>query len=171
MRRTLRLLHVGVLRWSKRGRLQTRRPIQNWSRKAGQIRPSRLRRAMLSSSASRIVFGRTGLNGPPIGADHSLARALRDFENLKALAAPNSIIAIHDVVPMTWMPQRQRRRPSHVPYRRNTTVFSTRVFCDFTEQPGVRRLPVTLLIGADEFCICQYVALHCSLDLRFRRVS
>src|SRR5262249_9976776 len=63
-----------------------------------------------------------------IGADHSLARALRDFENLEALAPPNSIIAIHDVVPMTWMPQRQRRRPSHVPYRRNTTVFSTRAF-------------------------------------------
>jgi hypothetical protein len=27
------------------------------------------------------------------------------------------------------------------------------------------------LIGADELCIGQYVALHCSLDLRFRRVS
>src|SRR5262249_58315683 len=102
---------------------------------------------------------------------HCRARAVRDFENLEALAAPNSIIAIHDVVPMTWMPQRQRRRPSHVPYRRNTTVFSTRAFCDFTEQPAVRRLPVTLLIGADQLCICQYVALHCSLDLRFRRVS
>jgi hypothetical protein len=36
---------------------------------------------------------------------------LRDFENLEALAAPDSIIAIHDVVPMTWMPQRQRRSP------------------------------------------------------------
>src|SRR5215467_2146667 len=47
-----------------------------------------------------------------IGADHSLARALRDFENLKALAAPNSIIAIHDVVPMTWMLEWQRRRPT-----------------------------------------------------------
>src|SRR5215468_4276724 len=34
-----------------------------------------------------------------IDDDHSLAKALRDFENLKALAAPNSIIAIHDVVP------------------------------------------------------------------------
>src|SRR5215471_2475198 len=42
----------------------TGRPIQNWSRKAGQIRPSRLRRAMLSSSAPRIVFGRKGLNEP-----------------------------------------------------------------------------------------------------------
>src|SRR6516225_8232529 len=42
----------------------TRRPIQNWSRKAGQIRPSRVRRAMLSSSAPRLVFGRKGLNEP-----------------------------------------------------------------------------------------------------------
>src|SRR6516164_6952293 len=42
----------------------TRRPIQNWSRKADQIRPSRVRRAMLSSSAPRIVFGRKGLNEP-----------------------------------------------------------------------------------------------------------
>ena len=35
--------------------------------------------------------------------------------------------------------------------------------------PGVPRLPVTLLIRADELCIGQYVALHCLLDLRFRR--
>jgi hypothetical protein len=35
----------------------------------------------------------------------------------------------------------------------------------------IKRLPVTLLIRADEFCIGQYVALHCSLDLRFCRVS
>jgi hypothetical protein len=35
---------------------------------------------------------------------HSLAKALHHFENLEALAAPDSIIAIHDVVPMTWMP-------------------------------------------------------------------
>jgi hypothetical protein len=41
-----------------------RRSIQNWSRKTGQIRPSRVRRAMLSSSAPRIVFGRKGLNEP-----------------------------------------------------------------------------------------------------------
>ena len=33
------------------------------------------------------------------------------------------------------------------------------------------RLPVTLLIRADEFCIGQHVTLHCSLDLRFRRAS
>src|SRR5262249_49047435 len=46
-----------------------------------------------------------------IDDDHSFAKALRDFENLQALAAPNSIIAIHDVVPMTWMPERQRRSP------------------------------------------------------------
>jgi len=38
-----------------------------------------------------------------IDGDHSLAKALRDFENLEALAAHNSVIAIHDVVPMTWM--------------------------------------------------------------------
>ena len=31
-------------------------------------------------------------------------------------------------------------------------------------------LPITLLIGADKLCIGQYVALHCSLDLRFGRV-
>jgi hypothetical protein len=37
--------------------------------------------------------------------------------------------------------------------------------------PAVPWLPVTLLICADELCIGQYVALHCSLDLRFRRVS
>jgi hypothetical protein len=55
--------------------------------------------------------------------------------------------------------------------RRNATTFSTRTFCDFTERPSVRRLPVTLLICADELRIGQYVALHCSLDLRFRRVS
>src|SRR6516225_3963484 len=46
-----------------------------------------------------------------IDGDHSLANALRNFENLEALAAPNSIIAIHDVVPMTWMPEPQRQRP------------------------------------------------------------
>jgi hypothetical protein len=40
----------------------------------------------------------------------------------------------------------------------------------FGEWPG-RRLPVTLLIRADEFYIGQYVAPHCSLNLRFRRVS
>jgi hypothetical protein len=40
------------------------------------------------------------------------AKALRDFETLEALAAPNSIIAIHDVVPMTWMLERQRRKVS-----------------------------------------------------------
>jgi hypothetical protein len=34
--------------------------------------------------------------------------------------------------------------------------------------PYVSWLPVTLLIRADEFCIGQHVALHCSLDLRFR---
>ena len=34
-----------------------------------------------------------------INGDHSRAKALHDFENLEALAAPNSIIAIHDVVP------------------------------------------------------------------------
>src|SRR5262249_60146674 len=48
-----------------------------------------------------------------IDDDHSLAKALRDFENLKALAAPNLIIAIHDVVPMTWSLEWQRRRPRH----------------------------------------------------------
>ena len=31
------------------------------------------------------------------------------------------------------------------------------------------RLPVTLLIRADEFCFSQHAAMHCSLDLRFRR--
>src|SRR5262249_5405322 len=40
-----------------------------------------------------------------IDSDRSFAKALRDFENLEALAA-SSIIAIHDVVPMTWMPER-----------------------------------------------------------------
>ena len=35
--------------------------------------------------------------------------------------------------------------------------------------PGISWLPVTLLIRADELCTGQYVALHCSLDLRFRR--
>ena len=32
-------------------------------------------------------------------------------------------------------------------------------------------LPVTFLVRADEPCIGQHVALHCSLDLRFRRAS
>jgi hypothetical protein len=32
-----------------------------------------------------------------------------------------------------------------------------------------RLLPVALLIRADELCVGQHVALHCSLDLRFRR--
>ena len=32
-------------------------------------------------------------------------------------------------------------------------------------------LPFTFLVRADELCIGQHVALHCSLDLRFRRVS
>ena len=34
-----------------------------------------------------------------------------------------------------------------------------------------RRLPITLLIRANELRIGQHVALHCSLDLRFRRAS
>ena len=32
-------------------------------------------------------------------------------------------------------------------------------------------LPVTFLVRADELCTGQHVALHCSLDLRFRRAS
>jgi len=40
-----------------------------------------------------------------IDGDGSVAKALHGFENLETLAAPNSIIAIHDVVPMTWMPK------------------------------------------------------------------
>jgi hypothetical protein len=32
-------------------------------------------------------------------------------------------------------------------------------------------IAVTLLIRTDEFCIGQYVTLHRSLDLRFRRAS
>lgn len=35
-----------------------------------------------------------------IDGDHSFDQALRDFNNLEALAAPCSIIAIHDVIPM-----------------------------------------------------------------------
>ena len=35
--------------------------------------------------------------------------------------------------------------------------------------PPVPWLPVTFLVRADELCIGQHVALHCSLDLRFRR--
>jgi hypothetical protein len=53
---------------------------------------------MLSSSAPRIVFGRKGLNWPLSTATTPSPRALHDFENLEALAASNSIIAIHDVV-------------------------------------------------------------------------
>jgi hypothetical protein len=37
--------------------------------------------------------------------------------------------------------------------------------------PGVPWLLVTLLIVANELCIGQHVAPHCSLDLRFRRAS
>jgi hypothetical protein len=49
------------------------------------------------------------------------------------------------------------------------------VTADNTPQQRVRqycscsRLPVTLLIRADEFRISQHVVLHCSLDLRFHR--
>ena len=39
-----------------------------------------------------------------------------------------------------------------------------RVMCGY-------RLPITLLVRADQFCIGQHVALHCSLDLRFCRAS
>jgi hypothetical protein len=53
-----------------------------------------------------------------IDGDHSFAKALRNFENLEALAAPNSIIAIHDVVPMTWMPERHVEGRDSVPNRR-----------------------------------------------------
>jgi hypothetical protein len=93
---------------------------------------------------------RSGARVLPGDGDHSLAKALRDFENLEALAAPNSIIAIHGVVPMTWMPKRQRRRPRQRSvsatnlghdkrarlrdlrnFRRNATTFSARTFCDF----------------------------------------
>ena len=37
--------------------------------------------------------------------------------------------------------------------------------------PCVPWLPVTILICADELCIGEYMAPHCSLDLRFRRAS
>ena len=37
--------------------------------------------------------------------------------------------------------------------------------------PRVWRLPITLLIRADELRIGQHVALHSLLDLRFRRAS
>ena len=47
-----------------------------------------------------------------IDGDHSLAKALHDFENLEALAAPNSIVAIHDVVPDDMDAEEQRRRPT-----------------------------------------------------------
>lgn len=35
-----------------------------------------------------------------IDGDHSFDQALRDFENLEALAKPTSIICLHDVIPM-----------------------------------------------------------------------
>jgi len=50
---------------------------------------------MKLSSVCNSVASRALIDG-----DRSFAKALRDFENL------NSIIAIHDVVPMTWMPER-----------------------------------------------------------------
>jgi hypothetical protein len=56
---------------------------------------------MKLSSVCNSVVSRALIDG-----DRSFAKTLRDFENLEALAAPNSIIAIHDVVPMTWMPER-----------------------------------------------------------------
>ena len=66
---------------------------------------------MLSLSAPENRVRTQGSQRALIDGDYSFANALRDFENLEALAAPNSIIAIHDVVPMTWMPEPQRRRP------------------------------------------------------------
>jgi hypothetical protein len=51
-----------------------------------------------------------------IDGDHTLAKALLDFENLEALAASNSIIAIHDIVPEDMDARRATSRDS-VPYR------------------------------------------------------
>jgi hypothetical protein len=68
------------------------------------MRRSSLRKLRLSRSEP---CGRAHSCGD---GNHSPAKALHGFENLETLAAPNSIIAIHDVVPMTWMPKRQRRR-------------------------------------------------------------
>jgi len=57
-----------------------------------------------------------------VDGDYSLVKALRDFENLEALAAPNSIIAIHDVVPMTWTRDGNVEGGDSVPYRRHGAV-------------------------------------------------
>jgi len=52
----------------------------------------------------------------PIDGNHSFSLALRDFENLAALAAPDSIIAIHDCPP--WMLIENAECRDSVPRRR-----------------------------------------------------
>jgi hypothetical protein len=82
-----------------------------------------------ATAASDAFFERTenrvraqGSQQALVGGDHSLVKALRDFENLEALAAPYSIITIHDVVPMTWMRNGNVEGRDSVPYRRRGAV-------------------------------------------------
>jgi hypothetical protein len=99
---------------------------------AGQI--SRVRR-LLSLSAPENRVRTQGSQRALIDGDYSFANALRNFENLEAFAAPNSIIAIHDVVSMTWMPERQRRRPRR---RSKSATLATDLFYGI----GVSRCPL-----------------------------
>ena len=82
-----------------------------------------------ATAASDAFFERTenrvraqGSQQALVGGDHSLVKALRDFENLEALAAPYSIITIHDVVPMTWTRNGNVEGGDSVPYRRRGAV-------------------------------------------------
>ena len=65
---------------------------------------------------SRIVFGRKGPNWPLSTAVTPSPWPCGDFENLAALAAPDSIIAIHDCPP--WMLFENAECRDSVPRRR-----------------------------------------------------
>src|SRR6516165_10672432 len=82
-----------------------------------------------------------------IDGDHSLAKALHDFENLEALAASNSIIAIHDVV------------PDDMDARRATSKAETTFHIDRRTASGGSRIRAFQRSG--EVTVYQfYVALH-----------
>ena len=96
----------------------TRRPIQNWSRKADQIRPSRLRRAMLSSGTPRIVFGRKGLNWPLLMATTPSPRPCKILRISKRSRRPIRLLRSMTSSPSHGCQNRNVEGRDNVPYRR-----------------------------------------------------
>ena len=116
-----------------------------------------------------------GLAGcrPPCGLIHGGAAMV-------ALVLLGALIPVHVV--RAW--RARRNRPVGVAMATANVLFIATAFGLYyagsdTFRPCISdvhiavdpMLPVTLLICSDEFCIGQHVAMHGSLDLRFRRAS